>query len=887
MKSRRLVAGLVTATALLLAVAGVAFDAPLLGFAIAVIAIGGTWWLAGEPAARAPVEPVGADVIEHAEAGRARAERRIRDVEADRDALAERLETVEARTAAARASANEEIQRARAEAERLRRWLDAVPGAVARLDPDGRVAWLAPGAEAMLGEVVGEALSGIVPGWRPGRGGDFALRGDPARPVRVSTGPETGDGSFVELRDHSTSRALEAARDAAAEARSRFAELTAAIGPATHPASVVERTAPLFGSLLGATHVALELAGADPRGGVRAWHATIGDPLVASTGPVEASAFRTVHEQGEERIALDADRAGWAGVGAFAAFPLRSDRRDGVLAVGFRDASAMSAAVVSTLRSVIPRVSSSVAAAVAFERTDAQGRAWRDTVDAIPDPVMVVGAGRLVEFANRGARAWFGERSLEGERLDDLVGTTGDSSFATEWRAALDGGQPRALPVAGRDAEMSVARVARDDGEVALVLLRDVSRLRAEAEAGHRREEEVEGLYQLALDLGRSLDLPWVMEQVFAKALDVTQLDCGWVTLIEHETDTRDLAASHRVEIDTVRSFYDPQGHVGFEDRVLRTKKPVVLESLSEDPTIDATAASRSGLRSLVSVPLLLNQEVVGILSLASRGSYQFRIQDIENLGTFGRIFARGVANSKRFYEARRRADKARELIADQLERIRGLSDQVGEASARVETYRELLVALWGSGGALATVADHVSPPGSADDVRSEWHLPFAIGRVLPRYLDLGAIDARSFDLRSVVRDVRFRDGDRVAADGASMSVRGDPSDASLCIRAAVDGLRPVGAGGFEATIAEREHDVAFVLGFDATEQFGSAADLMRAMRSLEDLPRGRSYLVLVLLHLLDRVLSRSDGSVEITRGEGRRLRIAFVFARADAGGDG
>ncbi len=877
-------AGLVTGAAALCGGLGLAIASPLPGVVAAVLAIGAAWWSVSrraESPSRSDVadDRVSADAIDRAEAARTRAEGLVAGLERERDGAVERLAALNERVEASRASAQEEAQRARAESERAHRWLDAVPGVVVRIDADGRIAWMSPGAEAVLGDAVGQPLSERLGDWRPGRSGEHVLDGDAKRTVRVATGPETGDGWLVALHDQSASLALEAARDAAAGARARFAALTEAIVPETDPSRVVAGLAPRLGSLLGASHVALELRSAAPDGTARTWQGGVDGALVAGTCSVEASAFRDVHERGEERVALDGSAA-WQGVGAYAAFPLDgAHRSSGVFAVGFRDASVMSAAVVATVRGVVDRLASAVRAALAFERADAQSRAWRDTLDALPDPVLLVGAGRVVEFANRRARTWFDDHPVDGRPLDELIGRDGDSAFVAERRAAPAGGPPRTFKVAGRDAEMTVSHVARDDGGVAIVALRDVSQLRAEAEAGHRREEEVEGLYQLALDLGRSLDLPWVMEQVFAKALDVTQLDCGWVTLIEHETDARDLAASHRVEIETVRSFYDPHGHVGFEDRVLRTKKPVVLESLSEDPTIDATAAARSGLRSLVSVPLVLNQEVVGILNLASRGTYQFRIQDIENLGNFGRIFARGVANSKRFYEMRRRAEKARELIADQLERIRALSDQVGDTSARVETYRELLVALWGAGGALATVAEHVSPPDAADADRSAWQLPFAIGRVLPRYLDERATHPAAFDLVAVARDAGFRDGDRLSIDGDRVGIHGDFRDALLCVRAAVDGLRPIGEHGFDATIASREQDAALVLAFDATEQFGSAADLTRAMRSLEDMPRGRAYLVLVLLHLLDRVLSRSGGGVEITRGEGRRLEIALAFS--------
>jgi len=815
----------------------------------------------------------------------------------------------------------EELKAVNRWAERLQNWLDITPGALIRLDSTGTIRWLNPGGEEMLPGSIGKPIGRFVSDWKPGRFGEFTLKiGQTECPVILeSTALELiqGDSSFLLIRDLSGEHAKAVARDAAERARDALRNVVASIAPQTTPEDTVGEFAPKVFQLVSAENVALAIPGDDESGGLVLYSATVNEAGVSRSIPPEASRLHRLFETGEETILLDleAEREGEedesliaAGIRTVGLFPLIHQKEViAGLRVGFRREAEMSPGSIATLHQLLPAVTRALQGTLRFQNLTRKLKRWKRYIDYLPDPVILCTPSGQVRYRNRQAAGLTPALADPDAMIDCITLPSERDGLREHLVTGYEKGRSRFdVPLVsqgeGRSGEVNLIRLDLGEERLLLLVLRDVSKRKAEAEEVHRREEEAEELYQLALDLGRSLDLQWVMEQIFTKALEVTQLDFGWATLIEHETGSRDLASCYRIELDVVRKLYDEQGHVGFEDRVLRTKKPVVLESMSEDPTISSEAAIQSGVRSLISVPLLLEGEVVGVLNLASSRSYQFKVQDIENLGTFGRIFARGVSNSKRYYEARRRAENYKVMIGEQHAKLKAIGEEIGETQARLQLYRDLLLALWGEGGGLDTMI-HTAPSPAEEGSSAEgshWSLATSVGTALTLFFSAAPGDPSPTDLDRFA--FALKEDDYKSHGGAEHPGQENqweildalprvlmvPADVRQCMKVVLTGFRPVTYGPYSIVVKPSPAGAAIEITMQAREHFGSTQQLQAAMSTLRELPFGRPRLAVILLHLVNRILASRGAQVRIFRGEGDQITLYMEFPRVtESGHDG
>jgi len=98
-----------------------------------------------------------------------------------------------------------------------------------------------------------------------------------------------------------------------------------------------------------------------------------------------------------------------------------------------------------------------------------------------------------------------------------------------------------------------------------------------------------------------------------------------------------DLLAQHGMSPEMVEELRTIPANRGFQQEVLLKKKPVSTTNLAQDPRLGGKSPLDSGYQSLVSIPLLAADQVVGTVELASKEAHAWSEDEIRWLELVGR----------------------------------------------------------------------------------------------------------------------------------------------------------------------------------------------------------------------------------------------------------
>jgi signal transduction histidine kinase len=148
-----------------------------------------------------------------------------------------------------------------------------------------------------------------------------------------------------------------------------------------------------------------------------------------------------------------------------------------------------------------------------------------------------------------------------------------------------------------------------------------------------------------------------VLETIVARAVQLSGTDCGVIYEYNETAQEFNLRASYRMEEELVEGLRAARVHLGegATGQAAITRTPVQIRDISDQREFTGTRArpliARMGYRSLLSIPLLREQQIMGGLTVWRRQPGEFKPEVVNLLRTFATQSALAIHNARLFRE--------------------------------------------------------------------------------------------------------------------------------------------------------------------------------------------------------------------------------------------
>ena len=202
---------------------------------------------------------------------------------------------------------------------------------------------------------------------------------------------------------------------------------------------------------------------------------------------------------------------------------------------------------------------------------------------------------------------------------------------------------------------------------IAIENVRLFNELRARTAELTRSVEQLTALGEVSQAVSSTLDLDTVLDTIVARAVQLSGTSGGVIYEYDEATQTFQLRASHRTDaevVDALRAVPIQLGEGATGQAALR-QVPVEVADILEDRQYQfervRSILMRLGYRSVLSIPLLHEQRILGALTVSRREPGSFPRETVTLLQTFATQSALAIQNARLFREI---ADKGRQLEA-------------------------------------------------------------------------------------------------------------------------------------------------------------------------------------------------------------------------------
>lgn len=202
-----------------------------------------------------------------------------------------------------------------------------------------------------------------------------------------------------------------------------------------------------------------------------------------------------------------------------------------------------------------------------------------------------------------------------------------------------------------------------------------------------KRTEELSTLCEVDRVATRTLNLDEVMTSALNKLLEVTGVDSGDVYLLDEKAGELILKGQKGISPEVVPLIGKLKIGEGVAGAAVQQAKPIIINDIEVAPPSMTVYARKTGARSLVSVPIMVREKVLGIMDLVSHTPRTFAQDEVELLKSIANQIGVAVENA-RLYEDLKQANFELEKRIKELEEFYDIA--VGRELRMMELKKEI-----------------------------------------------------------------------------------------------------------------------------------------------------------------------------------------------------
>jgi signal transduction histidine kinase/putative methionine-R-sulfoxide reductase with GAF domain len=212
--------------------------------------------------------------------------------------------------------------------------------------------------------------------------------------------------------------------------------------------------------------------------------------------------------------------------------------------------------------------------------------------------------------------------------------------------------------------EIELLQTFADQAVIAIENVRLFTELEARTTQLTRSVGELKALGEVGQAVSSTLDLETVLTTIASRAAGLAGMDWGAIHEYDEAGEEFHLRAMHNLPdelVDALRAAPVPKGE-GAIGRMAVTREPLQFADITDKGSYQSRVREvliRHGYRSVLAVPLLREDRLLGALVVARRRAGDFAVEVIELLKTFATQSALAIQNARLFREIE---DKSRQL---------------------------------------------------------------------------------------------------------------------------------------------------------------------------------------------------------------------------------
>ena len=221
------------------------------------------------------------------------------------------------------------------------------------------------------------------------------------------------------------------------------------------------------------------------------------------------------------------------------------------------------------------------------------------------------------------------------------------------------------------------------------------------------------------------LELPQLLGALLARTTDVLEVDTCAVLLLDEERQELVARAAVGIEEEVEQGVRIPLGR-GFAGRVAAERRPVILDDVDHADVLNPILRQK-GIKSLLGVPLIVHNDVIGVLHVGTLVHRRFDQEDVELLQLAADRAAIAIEQARLQEEV---------ALLDQLK-----LNFIAIASHELRTPA---AAVFGTLATLVGRGDQLSPETREQLLRVGYEQGDRLRRLLEQLLDLSRLDAKA-----------------------------------------------------------------------------------------------------------------------------------------------